>query len=100
MFDMYEVLNPWAETDPLPLRSITTRLAEMRDKKIGLFTNDKLGADPIQTLVETKLKNKYSDLKFSRFTRLPNISIAETPDKARFVDWIKELDAVIFAVGD
>jgi hypothetical protein len=98
--DMYEVLNLWAEVDPLPLRSIAARLADMRDKKIGLFTNDKLGADPIQTLVEAKMKEKYPGLKFSRFLRVPNISVAETHDKARFVDWIKGLDAVIFAVGD
>jgi hypothetical protein len=98
--DMYEVLNPWADVDPLHLRSIAPRLADMQDKKIGLFTNDKLGADPIQALVEAKMKAKYPTLKFSQFMRVPNISVAETPDMARFVDWIKGLDAVIFAVGD
>ena len=100
MSDMYEVLNPWAETDPVPLRSIAPRLGDLRDKKIGLFTNDKRAAEPTQNLVEAKLKEKYPALKFSRFLRLPNISVAETPDKARFDDWLKGLDAVIFAIGD
>ena len=96
----YEVLSPWAEVDPMPLHSISPRPIDLTDKKIGLFCNDKVGAAPIQTLIETKLKEKYPTLKFSRYLRTPNISMAEMPDWTRFVEWVIGLDALIFAIGD
>ena len=100
MDNQYEVLNPWAEIDPLPLRGITPRLNDLNNKKIGLFHNDKVGAAPINSLVEAKLKEKFPSLEFSRFLRTPNISIAETADKPKFDEWVNSLDAVIFAIGD
>jgi hypothetical protein len=100
MDSQYEVLNPWAEVDPIPLRGISSRLTELKGKKIGLFHNDKVGAAPIHSLVEAKLKEKYPTLEFSRYLRTPNISMAEMPDKAKFDEWVKGLDTVIFAVGD
>ena len=98
--NLFEVLNPWAETDPLQLRGNSPPLSDLNNKKIGLFHNDKVGAAPILSLVETKLKEKYPTLQFSRFLRATNISIAETEDKHKFDEWVKGLDAVIFAAGD
>ena len=98
--NLFEVLNPWAETDPLQLKGISSPLSDLNNKKIGLFHNDKVGAAPIHSLVETKLKEKYPTLQFSRFLRTPNISIAETENKDKFDEWVKGLDAVLFAAGD
>ena len=33
----YEVLSPWAEVDPIPLRGISPRIKTLAGKKIGLF---------------------------------------------------------------
>jgi len=100
MNSQYEVLNPWAEVDPIPLKGISPRLTDMTGKKIGLFFNNKEAARPIQDVVEKRLKERYPTLEFSRFLRVPNLSVAETENQAKFEEWVKGLDAVILAVAD
>jgi hypothetical protein len=39
MSNQYEVLNPWAEVDPVPLKHITPRLDSLSTKTIGLYCN-------------------------------------------------------------
>ena len=100
MNGQYEVLNPWAEVDPIPLRGLSPRLTDMPDKKIGLFFNNKEAARPIQDVVEKRLKERFPTIEFSRFLRVPNLSVTETEDQAKFEEWVKGLDAVILAVAD
>jgi len=97
----YEVLSPWAEVDPIPLRGISPRLDSLSGKKIGLFANFKRAARPIQAEVESRLKERFADIETSLFdSRLPNVSETETVNKEKFTAWAKEMDAVIAAVGD
>ncbi len=96
----YEVMSPWAEIDPLPIKAISSRLNEISGKTIGIFLNSKIAAEPMSDIIEEKLKERYSLLNVSRFTRIPNISMAEMPDKEKYVDWLKGLDAIIYAYGD
>ncbi len=98
--DEYEVLSPWAEADPLPLKGITDRLTDLKGKTIGLFANSKVAAMLIQTAVERKLKERFPDLKFSRFTPSGALEVVETMDNERFGEWVKGVDAVVGAVGD
>ncbi len=97
----YEVLSPWAEVDPIPLRGISPRIDTLAGKKIGLFANFKRAARPIQAYVEKKLKEAYPDSEISLFdSRLPNVIETETANKEKFAAWAKEMDAVIAAVAD
>jgi hypothetical protein len=96
----YDVLSPWAEADPVPPHGISPRLIEMKDKTIGLFINSKISALPIRKVVEEKLRESHSSIKFSYFTHLPNMSVMDTEDKNKFRDWVSDLDAAIFSVGD
>ncbi len=97
----YEVLSPWAEVDPIPLRGISPRLDSLSGKKIGLFANFKRAARPIQAEVERRLKERFADIETSLFdSRLPNVTETETVNKEKFTAWAKEMDAVIAAVGD
>jgi hypothetical protein len=100
MSNQYEVLSPWADVDPVSLKGISPRVADMNGKHVGLFYNSKRAAAPILDVVETKLKERFSNLKFSRFLRAPNLAVIETPDKAKYEEWVKGLDAAIFSVGD
>ena len=100
MNGVYEVLNPWAEADPIPLTGISSRLPNLNGKTIGLFVNDKVAAAPMQDAVEQQLKERFDDISISRFVRLDNVSTAETEDKAKYEKWVKEVDAIIFAFGD
>ena len=96
----YEVLNPWAEVDPIPAKGISPRLSDMTGKKIGLFLNSKIAARPMLAAVEARLKERFPTLEFSRFVRYPNVSVFETEDKAKFEEWVKGLDSVILSYGD
>ncbi len=97
----FEVLSPWAEVDPIPLRGISPRLDTLKGKKIGLFANFKRAAKPIADEIEKQLKAKYPDAQFSLFhSTLPNVTETETVNKEKFTAWIKGVDAVVGAVGD
>ena len=100
MSSSYEVLSPWAEVDSITARGISPRLIDMENMKIGLFYNGKRAAQPIQNVIEKRLKERITSLYFTRFERVPNISVAETEDFTAFEEWVKEVDAVILAVGD
>ncbi len=96
----YEVLSPVAEIDPVPIKGISPRMTDLAGKTIGLFDNGKVAASPIRDVVERRLKEKYSGLKFTRFVFKEHIAVIETKEKARFEEWLKGVDTVIAAVGD
>jgi hypothetical protein len=97
----YEVLNPWAEVDPIPLRGISPRLDALAGKKIGLFANFKRAARPMLDEVEKKLKTRFPGVETSLYdSRTANVNEAETENRDRFEDWAKGVDAVVAAVGD
>ncbi len=100
MNGQYEVLNPWAEADPIPLRGISPRVTELKDKTIGLLFSTKRAARPILTVVQEKLKERFPTLKFIWFPFDWYLDIAETKDKARLDKFIKEVEVVISSVGD
>ena len=97
----YEVLSPWPEVDPIPLRGISPRLDDLAGKKIGLFKNFKRAARPILEVVERELKKKYPDTEFIWFNSDGNnVLETETENKEKFAAWAKEIDAAVTSVGD
>lgn len=97
----YEVLTPWAEADPIPLKGISTPLDVIDGKKIGLFAIFKSAAVPILKVLERRLKERFPSCETSIYdSRGVNVIEAETENRAIFEDWIKGLDAVVAAVGD
>lgn len=90
----FEVLSPWAEADPVPLKGLTApRLDSLAGKKIGLYRNDKRAAQPILTILEKKLKDRFPTCLISWYNG-KKTSVAE------FDEWLKSVDAVVAAVGD
>ena len=97
----YEVHNPWAEIDPVPLRGISPRLTNLDGKTIGLFAAQaKPASRPIMKVVERRLQERYPSAKFSWFLFDHNLNVAETHDNERFEVWAKGVDAAVAAVGD
>jgi len=97
----YEVLSPWAEADPVPLRGLAPRLKDLTKKKIGLFCNIKRTARPILTVVENRMKERYPDAEFSwYYGKSFSVSEQQPQSLPEFEEWIKGVDAVILAVGD
>ena len=97
----FEILSPWAETDPIPLRGISSRLTSLENKKIGLFCNPKRAARLILTVIERKLKERHPSLEISFYSNSQfNVPEIETENKEKFKKWVSEVDAIILAVGD
>jgi hypothetical protein len=99
----YEVLSPWAEADPIPLRGLTApRLTELAGKKIGLFANSKPVSQRILTVFEKKLKERFPALETSWYIGEGSWAVLqmETKNKAKYQEWVKGVDAVVAAVGD
>ncbi len=98
---VYEVLSPWAEADPIPLKGLSPRLDKLDGKKIGLLCNNKRAAPLFLAAAERHLRQRFPTAKLSRFNaRTFSVSSLEKDRAVEFDDWIKGVDAVIAAVGD
>ena len=101
MKNQYEVLSPWAEADSMLIRSISPRLEDLNNKTIGLFCSKyKVASLSILKTVERKLKERFTNLKFSLFDFRFNMEVTEASLKDAFDDWVRGVDAVVAAVGD
>ena len=97
----YEVLNPWAVVDPIPLRGLAPRLDSLDGKTIGLFKNFKRAAGPILEVVEKELQERYPAARFAWFNSdAANVLETETDNREKFEEWAKEIDAAVTSVGD
>jgi hypothetical protein len=97
----FEVLSPWADVDPIPLRGISPRIPTLAGKKIGLFVNPKRAAMPIAESIQKRLGAMYPDAQTVIFRDTEaNVSVIETKNKDRFIAWAKGIDAAIAVVGD
>ena len=98
----YQVLSPWAEVDPIPLKGLTaSRVNSLAGKNIGLFVNYKRAARPSAEAVEKQLKSRYPDARFSYYVSTDwNVNVVETQDRDKFEAWVKGLDAIVATIGD
>ena len=97
----YEVLSPWADADPKPLKGLAERVTDLAGKKLGLFCNPKRAARLILTVIEGKLRERFPSAEISwYFTPTFVVPQVETESKAKFEEWLKGVDAVVNAVGD
>jgi hypothetical protein len=97
----YEVLSPWAEADPIPLKGLAPRLDKLDGKKIGLLCNIKRSEPLIVDVTERLIKERFPTAEISKFfSNSFSVSSLEKDREGEFNDWIKGVDAVIAAVGD
>ena len=97
----YEVLSPWAEVDPVPLRGLSPRLDSLAGKKIGIFANYKRAALPVAAAIEKELKTLYPTSETFLFHSSEwNVTEVETADREKFTAWAKGVDAVVGVIGD
>ena len=62
----YAVLSPWADADPVPPKGLTApRPTSLEGIKIGLYNNTKKAAQPILTILEKKLKERFPSSQIS-----------------------------------
>jgi hypothetical protein len=96
---LYEVLRPWADADPIPLKGLTApRVTDLAGKRIGMFINDKRAAPPIRVVLERKLKERFPTCETSWFNS--HGLMVQGKGGPTLEEWVKTVDAVILAVGD
>jgi hypothetical protein len=97
----YEVLSPWGDTDPKPIKGISPRLDNLSGKKIGLFANYKRAAVPIAESLQKRLRSMYPDSQITIYhSNQWNVTEIETENRELFKKWVEGNDAVILMVGD
>jgi hypothetical protein len=97
----YEVLSPWGDTDPKPIKGISSRLDNLSGKKIGLFANYKRAAVPIAESLQKRLRSMYPDSQITIYhSNQWNVTEIETENRESFKKWVEGSDAVILMVGD
>ena len=99
--DQLQVLSPWSEIDPVPLKPPSPRLDGLAGKKIGLFVNHKRAARPMLESVRRWMQEKYPDISLDMYIGTEtNVPEMWTSGKERFEKWIDVVDGVVLAVGD
>ncbi len=98
----YEVLSPWAEADPIPLRGISPRVPDLSGRRIGLFANNKPAAPRIMAVLEQKLRQRFPSSEISRYDAREGFALLQMKgnDRQRFEQWAKGVDAIVASVGD
>ena len=97
----YEVLSPWADVDPVPLRGITSRPKDLAGKKIGLFLNHKRAGHLSLAAFERELRERVPSATTSWYECTGhNIPEMLTEGKAKFEAWVASVDAVVLSVAD
>jgi hypothetical protein len=97
----FEVMSPWADADPVPLRGIAPRPASLAGKKIGLYSNRKRAAELTLRAVERELLERYPTAQTSWYEcTTVNLPEALSEGKARFEAWVGGVDGVVLSVAD
>jgi hypothetical protein len=97
----YEVLSPWADADPVPLRGIAPRPVDLAGKKIGLYSNRKRAAQLTLEAVERELLAKFPTAQTSWYVcTTVNTPEMQTEGRAKFETWVGSVDAVVLSVAD
>jgi len=99
---VYEVLSPWAEADPIPLKGISPRVPDLAGRRIGLFASSKPAAPRIMEVLERKMKERYPSAEISRYDAEESFLVLQTAgrNQERFREWVRGVDVIAAAVGD
>ncbi len=98
----YEVLSPWAEADPIPLKGISPRVPDLAGRRIGLFASNKPAAPRMMDILERKMRERFPSSEISRYNAEEAFLVLQMAgkDRNRFEEWVKGVDVIAAAVGD
>jgi hypothetical protein len=89
-----EVLNPRGEIELPPVAAPSARIADLSDKKIGLYWNEKQGGNHFWNGIERLLKEKLPETTVLRYSGAFDLGDALAAKIAQ------ENDAFLYGVGD
>lgn len=82
------------------LQALAPRVDGLDGKRIGLYDNGKMAAEPVLDVLEEKLLERYDDVAISRFSFETKDEIRDPENVERVKDWARDIDVCIGAIGD
>ena len=92
--EVLKVLNPRGEREAVPARGISTRVAKLDGKRIGLYWNGKPDGDYFWETIEGLLKKRVPTASVLRYNGPGDLGEALAAKIA------KEVDTFLYGVGD
>lgn len=95
------MFDPIADSEEVKPKTISPRVEDLSNKRIGLFDNGKRTAKPTLQVVEERLKDNYNDVTVNYYS-VEHMNVLKNEDElAQIREWAnEETDVCIGAIGD
>ncbi|THE65985.1 hypothetical protein D8Y22_04735 [Salinadaptatus halalkaliphilus] len=94
------MLDPIADSSDVEQTPIAPRIESLADKRIGLFDNGKLAAEPTLTVVEERITDAYPNATVDHYAVDHLNQLKNDEELERIESWADDIDACIGAIGD
>jgi len=95
------LVDSMVEQNQTELNTLAPRVDELDGKRIGLYDNGKMAAEPVLEVLRGKLEDRYSDITISTMAMETKNEVQDPDRLADVTDWAdEELDVCIGAIGD
>ena len=88
--------------DSQEIHALAPRVDELNGKRIGLYDNGKMAAEPVLEVLHGKLETQYPDSTFATHAKEVKQDVQDPEKLAAVTKWAREeeLDVCIGAIGD
>ena len=94
------LITPGTETNDADQEPLSPRVDTLAGKHIGLYDNGKPAAEPVLTVVQEKLQERYPDATFEWY-HVEHLNFIKNDDEQASVsEWAEDVDVGIGAIGD
>lgn len=94
------LVSPSSAESDTEQKPLVPRVDSLEGKRIGLYDNGKPAAEPLLTAVQEKLADRYPDATFEWYHVEHLNQIKNDDEQDSVVDWAKDIDTAIGAIGD
>lgn len=96
-----DIENPTAGRETPSLTPLAPRVGGLDGKRIGLYDNGKMAAEPVLAVLRGKLADAYDDVTFDEFSLSAKHLIQDPENQSAVEEWASgDLDVCIGAIGD
>ena len=96
-----DIHDPTSTTDTTNLSSLSPRVDTLEGKRIGLYDNGKMAAEPVLEVLERKLRDRYTDISIEKHAMETKNDVRDPEKLAAVGTWAsEEIDVCIGAIGD
>lgn len=91
-----------ADYESREIHALAPRIDELDGKRIGLYDNGKMAAEPVLEVLRERLETRYPNSSFHEHAKDAKHAVQDPEELAAVTEWAREaeLDACIGAIGD